>query len=344
MQKLKVLIGVAAAMLVMAAPVAAQDMPPLPGELVLADLSAPRGVAFDADGNLLVAVAGAGGDTVIEAPSLEDPSVAMQINAGLSGEIIAVAPDGSSSVWAGFFPSYAMPTETVGLYRAIPHGDSLWVVVSSAHAGAFWGSTIAELDAATKMTKRVINLTSFEVANNPDGNEIDSNVTDIAFGADGTLYITDAGANTLYSWTADAGLAVVQTWPENSVPTSVEIAENGDIYVGFLGAGLAPGAGKIEHLSAAGELVETFSGLNTISDILLDGDTLYAVQLVVFGEMGPGPGSVITVSADGVTPVAEGLLAPFAIAKGPDGALYVSFGTIAFAPGMTGGVVKIAVE
>jgi hypothetical protein len=40
--------------------------------------------------------------------------------------------------------------------------------------------------------------------------------------------------------------------------------------------------------------------------------------------------------------LAEGLLAPFGIAKGPDGALYVSYGTIAFAPGMTGGVVKLA--
>ena len=66
------------------------------------------------------------------------------------------------------------------------------------------------------------------------------------------------------------------------------------------------------------------------------------MQLVIFGEQGPGPGSVVSVTADGATPVAEGLLAPFGIAKGPDGSLYVSFGTIAFAPGMMGGVVKIA--
>jgi hypothetical protein len=50
---------------------------------------------------------------------------------------------------------------------------------------------------------------------------------------------------------------------------------------------------------------------------------------------------VVIVTADGVTPVAEGLIAPFGIAQGPDGALYVSFGTIAFAPGMTGGIVKL---
>ncbi len=78
-----------------------------------------------------------------------------------------------------------------------------------------------------------------------------------------------------------------------------------------------------------------------MSDILLDGDTLYAVQLTVFTDQGPGPGSVVMVTTEGATSIAEGLLAPFGIAKGPDGALYVTFGTIAFAPGMTGGVVRL---
>jgi hypothetical protein len=81
--------------------------------------------------------------------------------------------------------------------------------------------------------------------------------------------------------------------------------------------------------------------LNAVSDILLDGETLYAVQLTVFTEQGPGPGNVVTVTGDGATPVAEGLIAPFGIAQGPDGALYVTFGTLAFAPGMTGGVVRL---
>jgi hypothetical protein len=328
------------AALVAVVPAAAQDAPPLPGEQVLDAVAAPRGVAFDADGNLLVAVAGTGGEHIIEIPSFEDPAVMMQISAGLSGKIVSVAADGTATDLVSGLPSYATPQETTGIYRVIPNGDSLWLVQSSANPGAFWGSTVVELDAETLMTKNVINMTGYEVANNPDGNEIDSNVTDLAWTADGTLLITDAGANTLYSWTADAGLTVVQSWPENSVPTSVEVAENGDVYIGFLGEGLATGAAKIERWSN-GELAETFSGLNAVTDILLDGDMLYAVQLVIFGEQGPGAGSVVTVTAEGVTPVAEGLLAPFAIAKGPDGDLYVSFGTIAFFPGAPAGVVKI---
>lgn len=340
-QKMMGTLAVAASLTMLAAPAIAQEMPPLPGEVVLADLGAPRGLAFDADGNLLVADAGTGGETESVMAGPEGEST---VRSGLSGRIISVAPDGTATDLIPGFPSYAFEMETMGLYRVMRRGDSLWVVYSGggpANTGAFWSDSVVEYDMATLAVKNMIQLNGFELANDPDGRGYDSNVADIAWGADGTLYIVNAGQNALLSWTAEAGLQTVQAWPENSVPDSIEIAENGDIYIGFLGEGLAPGAAKIEHWSD-GELVETFGGLNAVSDILLDGDTLYAVQLVVFGEQGPGPGSVVTVSAEGVTPVAEGLPAPFGIAKGPDGALYVSYGTIALAPGMTGGVLKLA--
>lgn len=322
-------------------PALAQDMPPLPGDVVVGDLGAPRGLAFDADGNLLVADAGSGGEIQMVMPGPEGESA---VGMGMSGRIVSVAADGTVSDRIAGFPSYAMEMETLGLYRAIPNGDSLWVVYSGAGpatTGAFWQDSVVELDAATLAVRRIINLNAFEVANDPDGNGYDSNVADIAWDGNGTLYIVDAGGNDLLSWTEEGGLQVVAAWPDNPVPTSIAIAENGDLYIGFLGAGLAPGAGKIEHWSN-GELAHTYSGLNTITDILLDGDTLYAVEMVLFTEQGPGPGRVITVDENGATPVAEGLPAPFGIAQGPDGALYVSFGTVPLAPGMTGGVLKLS--
>ena len=340
-----ILLMVVACLLLMAAlPTVAQEgMPPLPGEQIGGPLDAPRGLAFDADGNLLVAVAGSGGEVELVMPGPDGEATA---RLGMTGYILSIAPDGTESMLIQGLPSYAMEMETIGVYRIIPNGDSLWLLFTGSGPGSFgayWGDSVVEYDAATLQVKNVINLTGYEVANDPDGNGYDTNVADIAWGPDGTLYIVNAGQNALLSWTEADGLQTVQAWPENPVPDSIEIAENGDIYIGFLGAGLAPGAGKIEHWSG-GEVVETFEGLNAVSDILLDGDTLYAVQLVVFGEQGPGPGSVVMVSSEGVTPVAEGLLAPFGIAKGPDGALYVTYGTLAFAPGMTGGVVKLATD
>lgn len=319
---------------------AQEEMPPLPGELVVGDLGAPRGLAFDTNGNLLVAVAGTGGETSFTLPG---PDGVQPVNAGLSGRVVSVAPDGTASDRIAGLPSYAFPMETGGVYRIIPHGASLWLLFSgtgSGNTGAYWADSVVEYDAATLVVRRVINLNDFEFTNDPDGNGYDTNVADIAWDSDGTMYIVNAGGNDLLSWTAEGGLQLVHAWSDNPVPTSIEVAENGDLYIGFLGAGMAPGAGKIERWSG-GELVETFSGLNTVTDVLLDGNTLYAVQLTVFTDQGPGPGSVVIVTADGVTPVAEGLIAPFGIAQGTDGALYVTFGTLAFAPGVTGGVVRL---
>src|SRR5215207_5229752 len=73
---------------------AQEDMPPLPGELVLADLGAPRGLAFDTNGNLLVAVAGTGGESEFTMPSPEGEST---VSAGLSGRVVSITPDGTAA-------------------------------------------------------------------------------------------------------------------------------------------------------------------------------------------------------------------------------------------------------
>ncbi len=213
-------------------------------------------------------------------------------------------------------------------------------MITSGGPGFYASGTILEYDLATMRITTSIAMAGVEIDNNPDGNEIDSNPTDLAWGANGTMYITDAGANALYSWTAEAGLSLVAAWPDNAVPTSVFVADDGDLYVGFLGAGLAPGAGRVERWSN-GELAQTFGGLNAVTDVLVVDGNVYAVELVRFGEQGPGPGGVVLLTEDGSQPVADGLVSPFGLAQGPDGNLYVSFGTIAFAPGMTGGVVRL---
>lgn len=321
----------------MVSPSVAQDAPPLPGDLVIGDLNTPRGIAFDDKGNLIVTVVGNGGSLEMSA---QGPDGQTAYKVGMSGEVRSIGTDGKSSSLITGLPSYASEQETTGVYRAIPKGDSLWLVVSGSGPGQYWADSVVELDAKSLMTKRVINLYPFEAANNPDGNEIDSNVSDIAWGKDGTLYITYAGGNDLLSWTEKEGLKLVHAWKDNPVPTAVEVADNGDLYLGFLGAGIAPSAAKIEHWSGD-TLVETFDKLDAVTDILLDGTHLYAVELFLMTDKGPGPGRVVSVTAQGAQPIAEGLITPFGIAKSANGALYVSFGTVAFAPGMTGGVVKL---
>ncbi len=83
---------------------------------MIGDLNAPRGIAFDADGNLIVAVAGSGGETELVLPSPEGETTMIL---GMTGKIVSVAPDGTATDVSAGFPSYAAATETIGLYRAI---------------------------------------------------------------------------------------------------------------------------------------------------------------------------------------------------------------------------------
>ncbi|MBN1967172.1 MAG: hypothetical protein JW910_21135, partial [Anaerolineae bacterium] len=86
---LVVLLTLAAAL-----PGAAQEGPALPGEVVITDLGAPRGLAFDADGNLFVADAGTGGDVQAVMPGPEGEAT---VGMGMSGRIVSVAPDGTAA-------------------------------------------------------------------------------------------------------------------------------------------------------------------------------------------------------------------------------------------------------
>ncbi|MBC7812026.1 MAG: ScyD/ScyE family protein [Burkholderiales bacterium] len=329
----------------LALPVMAQDAPPAEIEnAIVSGLNFPRGIAYSEDGTLYIAEAGAGGEaTIIEIEG-------MAINGGVTSQVTTIAPDGTQGVAVGSLTSAFVPMEGagLGLQRAIPAGDSLWLVLSDHQNLTVFSDAIVEIDTATLRVKNYIELFAYEAANNPDGTEeIYSNPSDIAWGEDGTLFIIDTGANALYSWTEADGLQLVHAWTDLSVPVAIEMGVNGDIYVGFLGEGIAPGAAKVEHWAADGsELIETFDGLTAVTDILVtEDDTIYAVQLAQLGEQGPVPnsGSVVTVSADGITPVAEGLSNPFGIAQNADGELVVSVNSAFAAPG-SGAVVTIAAE
>ncbi|MBZ0279299.1 MAG: ScyD/ScyE family protein [Anaerolineae bacterium] len=302
----------------------------------------PRGLAFDVDGNLFVAEAGAGGDKIVTEVE------GAQITAGLTSQVSMVAPDGTVSVVIGNLSSAFLPFEGAGLgvQRAYPVGDSIWLVLSEHQNLTVFSDAIVEVDRATGRVKHYIDLLAHEQANNPDETEeIYSNPSDIAMGPDGKLYIIDTGANALLGWTEEEGLTTVHAWTEATVPTAIEFAEDGSFYVGFLGIGIAPGAGHIEHWSADGStLIETFSNLTAVTDILLAQDgSLYAVQLLTeMTEQGPNPisGNVVKVTAEGATPVAEGLYTPFGLAQDADGNLYVSVGS-AFAEPTAGEILKI---
>ena len=316
-------------------------MPPPPENAIVSGLNNPRGVAYDADGNLYVTEAGAAGSQLVMSGEEGDTYV------GLTSQVIKVAADGTSMPVVPFLASFGSPdTEIIGAMRAYPQGGSIWVVLNGAGTNypPLYADAILEVDMASGRIKNFIDLYAYEAANNPDGNDIDSNVGDLAWVPDGTLYIVEVGANTLYTWSAADGLQVVHVWSDNPVPDSIAFASDGSFYIGFLGAGLAPGAAKVEHWSADGsELLDTFAGLTTVTDVTVGADdNVYAVQLLQFGEQGPMPnsGSLVLVNADGATTIADGLNFPYAAAQAPDGSWAVSVNAT-FAPPGSGAVVTV---
>ncbi len=336
--------------LLLVAPAFAQDetpeategmMPPPPANAIVSGLNNPRGVAYDADGNLFVTEAGAAGSQLAMSGDEGDVYV------GLTSQVIMVGADGTPTPVVPFLASFGSPdTEIIGAMRAYPQGGSMWVVLNGGGVNypPLYADAILEVDMASGRIKNFIDLYAYEAANNPDGNDIDSNVTDIAWGPDGTTYIMETGANTLFTWSAADGLSVFHVWSDNPVPDSIAFASDGSFYVGFLGAGLAPGAAKVEHWSADGsELLDTFGGLTTVTDVTVGADgNVYAVQLLQFGEQGPMPnsGSLVMVNADGATVVADGLNFPYAAAQAPDGSWAVSVNST-FAPPGSGAVVTV---
>jgi len=317
-------------------------LPPVPANAIASGLSNPRNIAYDTDGSLYIAEAGAGGAVVVAHTDQGDAT------AGFSSQVSVVGADGSQSVWLPGLTSFSSPTgETLGLEAAYPQGDSVWLVFGGAAPGTpppFYMDAVEEVDKASGRVKTYIDVYNYEKTNNPDGAEIDSDAAALAWGADGTLYIIDAAGNDILSWTASGGLKTFAAWKDDPVPTGMAFASDGSFYVSFLGTGIAPGAGKIEHWSADGKtLIETFSNLTAVTTVAVGKDGgVYAVELAQFGAQGPMPnsGSVVEVSKDGATTVEDGLNAPYGLAQAPDGSWAVTVNST-FAPPGSGAVVKV---
>ena len=320
-----------------------------PTAVIASGLRSPRQLFYADDGTLYIAEAGLAGDSLVQA----SPESAVQ--AGMTGQITAVAPDGEQSVVLPALPSVnqgANETAFRGSQAVLVTDDSYWVGVGETSPLLFGLSFyygVYEIDRETWRIKNIIDTASGAIENNqPDANAVNSDPSDLALGPDGTLYIADAGCNCLWMWTEEAGLAPFHLWDidDNPVPTGVAVGPEGDIYVSFLSGFPFPVEGtRIERYAPDGELLQTYDGLTLATDVLVAEDgTIYAVEFAAgLGERGfiIDSGRVLTVSEEGLTPVMEGLRFPYGLAQAPDGSLVVS---VVSAFDASGGGMVIAVE
>lgn len=287
-------------------------------------LNNPRALFYDADGNLWIGEAGTAG-------ALMGESEMGPIAYGNSSRLLRLeAGDDSPEVVIANLPSAAGFDDMLGVNSVYRDEQGLWLVIGMGSLADPFNMSVINLDPETLRVKHFIDLFTFEAANNPDNDFIASNPGDIDSDGSGTYYILDFSGNTLLTWTADAGLQLFHAWDDLPVPTAVDVAPDGTIYVGFLSAfPFTTGSARVEQWSPDGTLLNTFSGLTGVTDVLVANDgTVYAVQLAdAFGDLGwnANTGSVVMLGADGaITPVTTGLNFPYRLAISPSGALAVT--------------------
>ncbi|MDQ3043707.1 MAG: ScyD/ScyE family protein, partial [Chloroflexota bacterium] len=290
----------------------AQDAATPAGCEVVADgLMNPRQLAIATNGTLYVTEAGTGGDEVLDLAGPEeeiDPAASPAADAeaspaaeaapeeppvtrGTTGQVTAVSPDGTQSVVADGLPSYSIGVGPVGIVL----GDGMmYVSIGGLYAPELEPlpnqNAVVAIDLASGEVTNIADLGPFEIENNPDGTDINPNLYGMDIGADGALYVADAGGNTIYrvdpalSEVALLGVVPSPAFPADlaapapadsgtpsaeepealhPVPTGIDVGADGNVYVGLLGA-FVPGAGSVLIAQADGTFVEAATGLTTV--------------------------------------------------------------------------------
>lgn len=267
------------------------------------------------------------------------------------GRVSAVGPDGTVSVLADDLGGVVGIAVVDGTLYVAAGGGS----VGSGFAPNPEENTVSAIDVATGEVTTVAELGPYEVENNPDGSDVNPNLYGLDVAADGTVYVADAGGNTIYAVDPAGGtfalFAVVpnltdltgatptaeeqafQPGPRQPVPTSVVVDDAGNVVVALLSEGWS--GPSILSFAPDGTYTEGVSGLSMIVNAALGPDgLLYVTQLTSdFTVDPPAPGTVIRINADDSTEaVVEGLFFPHGIVFDADGNLYVSVNSIISSP------------
>jgi plastocyanin len=325
--------------------------------LVASGLAYPRGLTWDANGQMYVALAGDG-----PAPAAADASSGTTpvehafglFYAGFNGAVVKIdkacgvpvatglPSEQQHSGWHQGVASLAFLDGT--LYASVDGGGSArgnsinpsGVYMVGANGG--WAA-VASLDAW---------MPAHPVSVVPG--DLDPNGEPYSLIADGSsLVLSESNSGQLLRISPDGTIArIVDLSDPHRVPTGVVMDKDGNYYVGTLGVTPYPdGSAQVLKVAPDGTTETVWTGLTMITDLAIGPDgALYALEMSTGNTTEPpfyqrNAGRIVRQTGPAsAEEVVTGLDLPIAMEFGPDGALYTSFPAI-HAEGGAGGVARI---
>ena len=295
----------------------AQGKASVPVEVFATNLVNPRGLTFRADGSLLVAEAGAGGQQMVDVGRDRPHAV------GRSGRVTRFSPSGERFTIVESLPSIVTALgEEVGPTALALLEDRLYLL--SAAGGWDIGdpdfSNAVSLITADGKLERVADLSSYTLENK-SRSRLEDPRADVPAGMpyglaalDGRLFTTDGNQEQILAVEPSGQITRIVEYPKsNRALTGIAAGPDGALYVAEFAAS------KVTRVTPDGQMTDAATKVRTPIAVAFDrAGALYVL------EYGGRLLRAAPVGEDQRDVVAEGLREPTAMAFGPDGNLYIS--------------------
>ena len=344
---------VALAAISISGPTAAQDAPAV--SVAGGGLINPRGVTWDADGALVVAEAGTGGEAEAE---IQVPPPTGPYRGGPTARVSRIVDGCAAPITEDLASAISATGEPIGVADVAVLGDRLVALVTGggeSHANPESPAGLYELAETGPVLLADLGawLGENTVASPPPDEERDiaGIWPDMAVTAEGdAVLVVERTTQQIVQVTAEGEISrVADTSELDLMPTSVAVGGDGEIYVGFFSQPpYAAGSAAVYRLNDDGSTEPVWTGLTMVNAIAVAPDgTLYAAELSEAREQPPffvpGTGRVVRQTGpDTFEEVLTQVNLPTALAFGPDDALYVSLPAVGADNG-TGVVLRVDV-
>ena len=310
-------------------------------ETIATGLNQPRGMAFDAAGNLLVTEAG-----VVD----DQPDAIVEPLTNHSGRVLRIAPNGRiTPLVTGLpFTNYAVAGD-VGATDIVALRNAVYVLTGEGYDDALSRAVLRVVP--DKPPQRVANLLSFAFSTTPAADQLAAGAVPsnpfamVAGPDDGTFYVTDGASGLVVSVTHEGTMRVFATIPDMAPLTGLSFGPDGRLYVAmFSTLPVTQGGGAVWAAAVDGVLTRAIDNLTMPIDVAFDSSgTMFVLEFSdgVGRLYAPDRGRLLRIEPDGArTVVLDKLNFPTSMTFSDQGDLYIALSG-AFSGSGEGKIIKV---